>query len=293
MKMSQKNQGIMYIIMAAFFFACMSFFIRKAGDLPTMQKGFFRNVVAMFAAAVMLLRTEDKFKIKKGSIPSLLMRAICGTIGLICNYYAIDHMNISDANILNKLAPFFAIIMSALILNEYANRFEWSMVIVAFIGALFVVKPTLDMKCIPAVVAAIGGLGAGTAYTFVRKLGKQGERGPVIVMFFSTFSCIITLPFVIFDFHPMTLMQLIYLLIAGSCAAAGQFTVTQAYAKAPAKDISVFDYSQVLFAAILGFLFLNQIPDIYSIIGYIIIIGAAIIKWIHRCLLYTSDAADD
>lgn len=282
MKMSQKNQGIMYIIMAAFFFACMSFFIRKAGDLPTMQKGFFRNVVAMFAAAVMLLRTEDKFKIKKGSIPSLLMRAICGTIGLICNYYAIDHMNISDANILNKLAPFFAIIMSALILNEYANRFEWSMAIVAFIGALFVVKPTLDMKCIPAVVAAIGGLGAGTAYTFVRKLGKQGERGPVIVMFFSTFSCIITLPFVIFDYHPMTLMQLIYLLIAGSCAAAGQFTVTQAYAKAPAKDISVFDYSQVLFAAILGFLFLNQIPDIYSIIGYIIIIGAAIIKWIHR-----------
>lgn len=280
--MSQKNQGIMYIIMAAFFFACMSFFIRKAGDLPTMQKGFFRNVVAMFAATVMLLRTEDKFKIKKGSIPSLLMRAICGTIGLICNYYAIDHMNISDANILNKLAPFFAIIMSALILNEYANRFEWSMVIVAFIGALFVVKPTLDMKCIPAVVAAIGGLGAGTAYTFVRKLGKQGERGPVIVMFFSTFSCIITLPFVIFDYHPMTLMQLIYLLIAGSCAAAGQFTVTQAYTKAPAKDISVFDYSQVLFAAILGFLFLNQIPDIYSIIGYIIIIGAAIIKWIHR-----------
>lgn len=280
--MSQKNQGIMYIIMAAFFFACMSFFIRKAGDLPTMQKGFFRNVVAMFAAAIMLLRTEDKFKIKKGSIPSLLMRAICGTIGLICNYYAIDHMNISDANILNKLAPFFAIIMSALILNEYANRFEWSMVIVAFIGALFVVKPSLDMKCIPAVVAAIGGLGAGTAYTFVRKLGKQGERGPVIVMFFSTFSCIITLPFVIFDYHPMTLMQLIYLLIAGSCAAAGQFTVTQAYTKAPAKDISVFDYSQVLFAAILGFLFLDQIPDIYSIIGYIIIIGAAVIKWKHR-----------
>lgn len=280
--MSQKNQGIMYIIMAAFFFACMSFFIRKAGDLPTMQKGFFRNVVAMFAAAIMLLRTEDKFKIKKGSIPSLLMRAICGTIGLICNYYAIDHMNISDANILNKLAPFFAIIMSALILNEYANRFEWSMVIVAFIGALFVVKPSLDIKCIPAVVAAIGGLGAGTAYTFVRKLGKQGERGPVIVMFFSTFSCIITLPFVIFDYHPMTLMQLIYLLIAGSCAAAGQFTVTQAYTKAPAKDISVFDYLQVLFAAILGFLFLDQIPDIYSILGYIIIIGAAIIKWKHR-----------
>lgn len=282
MKISQKTQGIIYIILAAFFFACMSFFIRKSGDLPTMQKGFFRNAVAMVISFLMLVKSNEGFKIQKKSIPSLFMRSICGTIGLVCNFYAIDHMNISDANMLNKLAPFFAIIMSVFILQEKANRFEWSMVIIAFLGALLVVKPSFNLACMPAVLAAIGGLGAGTAYTFVRKLGLQGERGPVIVMFFSTFSCIITVPFIIFDYHPMTNMQLIYLLLAGCLAAAGQLTVTKAYTKAAAKDISVFDYSQVLFAAILGFLFLNQIPDIYSIFGYIIIIGAAIIKWKNR-----------
>lgn len=282
MNISQRKQGIMYIVMAAFFFACMSFFIRKAGDLPTMQKSFFRNAVAMIVAFVMLMRTEDKFKIKKGSIPLLFMRAVCGTIGIICNYYAIDNMNISDANILNKLAPFFSIIMSAIILKEYANKFEWCMVIVAFIGALFVVKPSFNVECIPAVIGAVGGLAAGTAYTFVRKLGKQGERGTVIVMFFSTFSCLVALPFVLFDYHTMTVIQLMYLLIAGICAAAGQFTVTQAYTKAPAKDISVFDYSQVLFAAVLGVVFLHQVPDIFSIVGYIIIIGAAVVKWRYR-----------
>lgn len=282
MKISQKTQGIIYIILAAFFFACMSFFIRKSGDLPTMQKGFFRNAVAMVISFLMLVKSNEGFKIQKKSIPSLFMRSICGTIGLVCNFYAIDHMNISDANMLNKLAPFFAIIMSVFILQEKANRFEWSMVIIAFLGALLVVKPSFNLACMPAVLAAIGGLGAGTAYTFVRKLGLQGERGPVIVMVFSTFSCIITVPFIIFDYHPMTNMQLIYLLLAGCLAAAGQLTVTKAYTKAAAKDISVFDYSQVLFAAILGFLFLNQIPDIYSILGYIIIIGAAIIKWKNR-----------
>ena len=201
---------------------------------------------------------------------------------MICNFYAVDHMNISDANMLNKLAPFFAIIMSALILNEKANRFEWSMVVLAFIGAIFVAKPSFNIASFPALIAAIGGLGAGTAYTFVRKLGKEGERGAVIVMFFSTFSCLVTLPFVLFDFHPMTIAQLIYLLLAGCSAAIGQLSVTAAYTKAPAKEISVFDYSQVIFAAILGLLFLNQIPDGYSIVGYIIIISAAFLKWRHN-----------
>lgn len=282
MKISQKTQGILYIITAAFFFACMSFFVKKAGDLPTMQKGFFRNAVAMVIALIMLAKSDEGMRIKKGSIPALVMRSVCGTIGLICNFYAIDHMNISDANMLNKLAPFFAIIMSVFILKEKASRFEWSMVIIAFIGALFVVKPSFNIACMPAVLAAVGGLGAGTAYTFVRKLGLQGERGPVIVMFFSTFSCVVTIPFMIFDYHPMTQMQLVYLLLAGGSAAGGQLTVTKAYTKAAAKDISIYDYAQVIFAAILGFLFLHQIPDIYSIAGYIIIIGAAVIKWKHR-----------
>lgn len=281
-KISQKNQGILYILSAAFFFACMSFFIRKAGDLPTMQKAFFRNAVAMIVSAVMLLKSEEKFKIKKGSIPSLFMRSICGTLGMVCNFYAIDHMNISDANMLNKLAPFFAIVMSTFILKEMANRFEWSMVVIAFIGALFVVKPSFNLACMPAVLAALGGLGAGTAYTFVRKLGTHGERGSLIVMFFSTFSCLVTLPFLIFDYHPMTVIQLIFLILAGASAACGQLTVTQAYTKAPAKDISVYDYAQVIFAALLGFFFLGQSPDVYSVVGYIIIIGAAVIKWKHR-----------
>ena len=80
----------------------------------------------------------------------------------------------------------------------------------------------------------------------------------------------------------MTLKQWIILIFAGIAAMGGQLNITAAYTYAPAKDISVFDYSQILFAALLGFLFLDQLPDVYSLIGYVIIIGAAIFRWVHR-----------
>ena len=277
--MKEKQQGILFIILAGFFFASMSFFVRLSGDLPTMEKAFFRNAVAVLVAAFMLARTKEGFHVQKGSWPDLLMRSFFGTVGLICNFYAVDHMNIADANILNKLSPFFAILMSYFILKEKANKVEWACVVVAFIGAVFVVKPAFNMQFVNAMIGVIGGLGAGIAYTFVRKLGKKGERGPMIVMVFSAFSCLCTLPFLIAEFQPMKIEQLLCLLLAGVSATGGQIFITKAYTKAPAKEISVFDYTQVLFAALLGFVFFGQIPDWMSLVGYLIIIGSAIFKW--------------
>lgn len=279
--MNNRRQGILYIIMAGFFFALMTFFVRLSGDLPTMEKAFFRNAVAAIIAFGTLVKSKEKFALKKENIPDLFMRSLCGTLGLICNFYAIDKLNIADANILNKLSPFFAILMSYFILKEKANKIEWLSVIVAFTGALFVVKPSFNMQFVYAMIGVCGGLGAGIAYTFVRKLGKKGERGPIIVLCFSVFSCVVTLPFLIFQFKPMSLLQFVFLMLAGVAAAGGQFSITKAYTKAPARDISVFDYTQVLFAALLGFLFLDQIPDMLSLIGYVIIIGSAVFKWAY------------
>ena len=277
--MNDKKQGILYIIMAGLFFALMTFFVRMAGNLPTMQKAFFRNAVAAVAALFLLARSEEGFKIKKSSWRDLFLRSFFGTMGLICNFYAVDRLAIADANILNKLSPFFAIIMSYFILKEKANKTEWLCVVVAFTGALFVVKPSMDMQFVNAMIGMVGGFGAGVAYTFVRKLGKAGERGPVIVMCFSVFSCIVTAPFLIIGAKPMSLYQIVMLLLAGAAATGGQLSITKAYTKAPAKEISVFDYSQVVFAAALGLVFLGQIPDLMSIIGYVIIIGSAVFKW--------------
>jgi drug/metabolite transporter (DMT)-like permease len=258
----------------------MSLFVRLAGDLPVFEKAFFRNFVAAIISFGMLVKSRD-FKIKKGSLPALIGRAVAGTIGLWCNFYAIDNMNISDASILNKLAPFFSIIFSIFLLKEKAGWRDWLIVIVAFVGALFVVKPTGLSVSMPAAAGVLGGIMAGLAYTLVRVMGRYGERKSMIVFFFSAFSCLASLPFMVFCFQPMTGLQLLFLILAGCAAAGAQFAVTGAYQCAPARDISVYDYSQVLFTALWGLIFLGEFPDQWSIIGYVIIIGAAVVKYLY------------
>lgn len=280
MNNNDKLKGIIFILLAALGFSLMTFFVRLSGDLPTMQKAFFRNVVALIVAGAALIKAGNGFHVGKGNRLDILLRSMFGTAGLIANFYAIDKLGIADANMLNKLSPFFAIILSIFILKEIPSRFDILTTIIAFIGALFIIRPTGAFTAVfPALVGLFGGFSAGTAYVFVRKLGKNQVAGPVIVFVFSLFSCIVTLPFLIAGYVPMTPPQLICLIMAGVSASLGQFSITAAYKYAPAKEISVFDYTQVIFAALLGILFFDEIPQLLSIIGYTIIIGIAVIRW--------------
>ena len=273
------KKGIMYILMAAFSFAMMSIFVRLSGDLPVMQKSFFRNLFAVFFAGITLLRSGEKFRIQKGSFKDLSGRCVFGTIGLVSNFYAIDHLGIADANMLNKMSPFFAMLMSIPMIKEIPSKFDWVAVTIAFTGALFVIKPTAGIASAPAFVGLASGFCAGTAYAFLRRLGKKGERGSVIVFCFSAFSTLVAVPFMIFDYQPMSWMQLLYLMLASLGGLGGQLSITAAYRSAPAKEISVFDYSQVIFAAFLGVLLFSEVPDIWSVIGYVMIIGIAVLRW--------------
>ena len=281
--MSNKQKAIIYIILSAFFFALMNCCVRLSGDLPTIQKSFFRNFIAMLVAGFILFRKGIGLDYHKKDIPLLLIRSAMGTLGILGNFYAVDHLNLSDASMLNKLSPFFAIIFSMLFLKEKPKFIQAIGVIVAFIGSLFIIKPTLEFAAIfPALAGTIGGMGAGAAYTAVRALGQRGVKGHLIVFFFSAFSCIIVLPGVITGFEPMEMWQLGYLLLAGIAATGGQFTITAAYSNAPAKEISIFDYTQIIFSALLGFFIFAQIPDVYSIIGYIVICGASFALFIYN-----------
>lgn len=277
---NNKIKGIICILLAAVGFSLMTFFVRISGDLPTMQKAFFRNFVAMFVAIAALVRAKTGIAVDRPNIPALFARCFFGTSGLIANFYAIDRLGIADANMLNKLSPFFAIILSIFILKEYPKRFDIIATVVAFIGALFIIRPTgLFAETVPALIGLFGGFGAGTAYVCVRKLTNNGVKTPVIVFYFSFFSCVATFPFLITSYAHMSPRQLACLLMAGVSASLGQFSITTAYKYAPAKEISVFDYTQVVFAAILGILFLGEVPETLSIIGYVIIIGVAIFRW--------------
>ncbi len=289
--MNKKQKAVIYIVISAFCFALMNCFVRMAGDLPTVQKSFFRNFIAFIAAGFIIISgsikdkksLKESFNYTKGDIPLLIIRSAFGTLGILGNFYAVSRLNISDASMLNKLSPFFAVVFSYIFLREKPKLIQTMGVLIAFFGSLFIIKPSMDFShTFPAMIAFCGGVGAGAAYTAVRALGNRGVKGPSIVFFFSAFSCIVTLPFIIFDYAPMTLKQTLILLLAGLAASGGQFGITAAYTNAPAKEVSVFDYSQIIFAAVMGFVFFDQIPDIYSVIGYAIIFGVSLVLFIYN-----------
>ena len=273
---SNKTKGIIYIVCSAFFFAMMNLFIKLSGDLPTMQKSFFRNAIAVIFALIILTKNRDFKMPKKENIFYLFMRSLAGTIGILCNFYAVSHLNIADASMLNKLSPFFAVIFSIFILKEKANSKQALSILFAFVGSIFVMKPTFSLDALPGFIGFIGGLSAGLAYTFVRKLTLNGVKGPLVVFVFSLFSCLVTLPSLIFNYVSMTWLQLFYLLLAGLCASGGQFFITAAYSKAPAKEISIYDYSQIIFTTLISLIVFKDVPDLFSFLGYAVIIGAAI-----------------
>lgn len=283
MKTNSKNMGIIMIIISAFCFALMSMFVRLSGDLPTPEKSFFRNFVAFIFALVIMIKDRKDFHFQKRNLPLLIGRSLAGTFGILGNFYAVDHLALGDASILNKMSPFFAILFSLIFLKEKLKLYQVLILTGAFIGVMFVVKPTFSNTALfPALCGLLGGIGAGAAYSMVRALGKRGEKGSFIVLFFSGFSCLVMIPSLIFNFKIFTPIQLAFLLLAGLSAAGGQFSITAAYTYAPAREISIYDYSQIIFASLLGFFVFADVPDVFSIIGYVIIVAMAFVMFLYN-----------
>ena len=277
-------KGICCILLSAFGFALMAMFVRMADGcggeaLPAVQKAFFRNLVAVaIAGCAWKFGSRGKSRGLDSKLPlrvwkDLILRAVFGTCGICMNFYAISHIHVGDAMALNKTSPFFTLAASWFLLGERVTMRQSLCVLGAFMGAMLVVKPGFSAGfTFPALIGLASGFCAGMAYAFLHRLGRNGVDGALIVLFFSVFSCVACVPFFAFDFHAMNPLQLAALLGAGAGAALGQFGITWAYRFAEPRQIAVYDYSGIIFAAALGFLAFGQMPDILSVLGFAVII---------------------
>ena len=299
--MTDRTKGILCILASAFGFALMAMFVRLCDDfgspVSSFQKSFFRNVIALAIALTVFVRGLRRFRGFRefrglrgfsglrswGGWGALILRAVLGTVGIFANFYALSHITIAEGQTLNKTAPFFTVLFAWLFLGEKANRRQVVTLILAFVGVLFIAKPGFaGAAAFPLAMGLLGGMCAGGAYACVRKLGILGVNGAFIILFFSVFSCLASVPFMLHRFDPMTWGQVLALLGAGAGAAIGQFGITAAYRFAAPKQIAVFDYSNILFTAAFGFLLFGQVPDFWSVIGFAIILAAALRMRGHR-----------
>lgn len=279
--MSDRNKGIILLLCSALGFSLMAMFVKLSGDLPTVQKTLFRNGISMIIAFGFVVYHKASFFGKRENQKYLLLRSGLGAIGVLLNFYAIDHLVLSDADILNKMSPFITIILAAIFLKEYVKRFQIIAVIIAFVGTIFIIKPAFDLETIPYLAGILSAVFAGGAYTVLRVLGNK-EKFYTVVFYFSTFTTVLLLPFVVLFYEPMSQEQWIYLLAAGVFATVGQFGITMAYKFAPAKEISIFFYSTVVYSGFISITLFGQIPDAWSILGYIAIFGASLYMFLKN-----------
>lgn len=277
--------AIACMLASGFGFAVMNVCIRLSGDLPVYQKTIFRNGVVLFIALFILYRTGHTIRLPKvkNSFVLLFLRALFGLLGVLANFYAVDHIPVADASMLNKLSPFFAILFSFMFLKERVRPVQIMAVLTALIGATIVVRPSFNNPAIGAYLFALmGGMLAGAAYTIVRTLTSQGVTKSYIIFFFAAFSTVALLPFFIHHYVPMSWGQFACLIGAGLGAALGQYGITYAYSFAAAREVSIFDYAQVVFASLLAFAVLGECPDLWSLLGFLVIFSAALFLFIYN-----------
>lgn len=279
--MGGKRKGIGLIITSSMFFALMSVFVRLAGPLPLVQKTLFRNGITALIALGMLLAKRIPIMVTREDWLPLVGRILCGTAGVYCNYYAIDHLILASANSLNKLSPYFAIAFAALFLKERMTRQQLLCVLVALAGSMFLVIPNLETVGFASLVALAGGMVSGAAHVSLRALQKRGNVDSTVIVFvFCAFSTTLNVVPCAVHWEPMTVSQMLCMICAGLSCTAAQFALTGAYKYAPPKDISIFDVSQILFSALFGFVFFGQIPEFTSYIAYSLIMLASVMLFV-------------
>lgn len=268
-----KRKAIVAMIISAFAFSCMGVFIKYIGDIPTPQKALIRSIVIMSASFIMFKSHHHKLKEIK-HIKLLTLRSVLGTIGILFNYYAIDHLILSDANVIFRLSTVFLLITCYIFLDEKLQGYQLIGIAIAFIGVIFIIKPSFDFDTFPFLIALGGSILSALAYTTLRHLGPR-EKPITVVLFFSSFTALVLLPYIAFTYEPMTFIQIGFGIAAGLSAFVGQLGVTIAYKHAPAKEVSIYGYLGVIFSAIFSIVLFNAAPDIFSLVGYILVFTSA------------------
>ena len=264
--------GVFFILLSAIGFSTLQMIVKLLPDVSVGNKMFFRNIVITIITFIVIKMEGISLKVDKKDIPLLSLRVICGTLGVIISFYTLMYIPLADSTIIQKLSSFIMLILSYIFFKEKFTSIHFIGLFIAFIGVIFIVKPGSSSFSFGYILAMLGACCTALAYISIRGLGIRGNINPfTIVFYFSFISCVIFIPELIINTPSLDLKTLILLLSIGIFGSIGQYGITFAYKFASSREVGVFEYTQVIFSSILGIVFLNEIPDIYSVIGYVII----------------------
>ena len=205
-----------------------------------------------------------------------LARGALGLGTMVLAFTGLTYLPLAEATTISFVAPLFSVMLSALLLRERVGRYRWSAVALGFIGVMIVMRPGGgNLPAIGLALALAAALGVGFVTITIRQIGRT-ESTPTIVLWFTIFSVLAvgTLMPVYgrgHDAHGWTI-----LVALGLSGGVGQLFLTSSLRFAPVPVVVPFDYTQLLWAVLLGWAFWNTHPAATTWLGAAVIVGSGL-----------------
>lgn len=269
------------MLLSALSFSIMQVFVKlSSSEVGTFEQVFFRNFISLIIAGITVYREKLEIipEIKKGGW-SLWGRSFFGFLGIVLFFYATGHARQADVAMLNRASPVFVTLFAGPILKEKISKVQICAIGLCLLGAYISMQPSFDSNPLPLLAALGAAMVAGLAYTLL-SYTKRFVGASVIIFHFSMFSTVCAGLLMIPSFAVPSLKVMGMLVMVGLFAAGGQYLLTFAYQQAPASEVSIYQYSGVVFTAVLSYLIFHETLTITSIFGAIVILAA--IFWVFE-----------
>lgn len=246
-----------------------------------MQQVFFRNLISGMITGFLLWKNRIPFFGPKNYQVPLLLRSFFGFLGVIMMFYGTAYARQADVATLNRTSPVWVTLFAVLILKERISRIQIPVIVLCLAGAFITMQPSFDSNPLPLLMALGSAITAGLAYTMITFC--KGAVNPLTVIFyFSFFSTVCAGFLMIPSFVMPTGSDFLMLLGIGVFAAGGQIGLTYAYQKAPASEVSIYNYTGIIFSNVLGYAILGEKFALSSVLGALLIITGGLLSYFYN-----------
>ena len=243
-------------------------------EYHVLQVLFFRQAIVLSSTLPQIKRHfPESLKTKQPLLHGL--RLIGAFVGLSCSIWAVSLLPLTTATTLGFSQTFFMAILAALFLSEHVGIHRIGAITVGFIGVLIVVRPGGEGLASIGVLAAIAGaLGAAVAFTCVKTL-SQTESTATLLAYQTIVIGSVAATSMLWFWKTPDLSGWLLLMGVGLLSAPAQWIGVTAVRLGESSLLANIQYSKLIYAGILGYLFFNEVPDRFTVLGACVIIASA------------------
>lgn len=282
--LSPTARGVILMAVSTLGFSAMHTAVRYlSAELPPIQIAFFRNFFGMIIFLPLVWQNGFGFLHTK-RFPLHLLRGVLNVVAMFAFFTALSLTPLARVNALAFTAPLFAAILSVVILHERFRARRWAAIILGFIGTLVILRPGIAVVDLGSWLVLFSAAVWGFTMIVIRILGRT-ESSLTTTGYMNLLLSVLSIGPALYVWQTPQGMAWFWLVVIGISGTASQLALAEALKVAETTVIMPFDFLKIIWAAMFGFLFFAEIPDLFTWIGAAIIFTSTFyIAWRERVL---------